>query len=439
MSLVLRSLTVLLVVAALVLPSTADARRKRKQRQPPRELPPAYVIERLDDGLTLVVVKVPGPRVSLRYGVRAGGFHDPAELSGGAHLVQRLVLQGGHGVSAAALEDLARRRGATVGGHTSTTWTSYTLDAPKDAFLELLEPYVGMLTNPALEFADLERERQLLAGERRGERAADGAEELLWAIDQLAFPAENRGRTRTGTARSREELHVEELAAFYERHYTPANSVVLIVGDVEVSAVREVLARAVLQPPVPAPERVRDDVEPNAPASAHVRDERVRVASAYALGDVDMRVCDDIAALLELRTLERLVWRDALAVEASVRCERLRGESFVVAHALARDATGSRLSDALHRLVKESARRPPSAAERRALLARHAAVRARERANGDELADALVRRMLSLGGSLEENLGTHFRAPMLDWSQMRPVMERGLRDDRHVLVHAGPS
>lgn len=423
------------VVAALALPSTAEARRRAKKRPAPAAPPPpAYVIERLPDGMTLVVVKAPGERVALRYSIRAGGFHDPADKPGTAHLLEHAIFQGGYDVPEGALEQLARRHGAALGAHTHTTWTTYALDAPKGAFLELLERYVGLLTNPALQFANLERERLLIASEREVERA----EELLWALDQLAFPSENRGRTRLGSARSREELHVEELAAFYEQHYTPANTVVLVVGDVEVSAVRDTLARAVLQPPVPAPERRREELEPNAPATAKVHDERNGTASGYALGDVDTRVCEDIAALLELRVLERVRFRDSLASEASVRCEHLRGQSFVVAYALSRDAFGSRLPDVLERAMEDSRRRPPSAAERRLVLSRHQALRARERAEPERLADALARRLFSQGGSLEENLSSHFSAPKLDWSKMRPVMERSLRDDHRVLVHLSP-
>lgn len=426
-----RALGALLLVAALVLPTAADGKRPRRRQQLPAQPPaPAYVIERLDDGLTLVVVKTKGERVALRYGVRAGGLHDPEDKAGTAHFVSRLVLQGGHSVSAGALEELARKSGARLGAHAHTTWTTYALDAPKDTFLELLERYVGMLTNPALEFADVERERQLAA--------AEGAEELSWLLDRLAFPSENRGRKRLGSAASREALHIEELVAFYERHYTPANTVVLIVGDVEVSVLREVLGRAVLQPPVPAPKRAREEVEPYVPAGARVKDERTGTVSAYALGDVDSRVCEDIAALLELRVLERVVWRDGHATEASVRCERLRGQSFVVARAFAKEASQSGLPDVLKRVMRDAARRPPSASERRVLLSRHATLRSREQARNDELADALARRLFTLGGSLEENLSSHFRAPTLDWSRMRPVMEYGLRDERRVLVHLSP-
>lgn len=430
----LARLFLLLVVAALVLPSTVEARRRGKPRAVEGKAAPTYVIERLDDGLTLVVVKVPGERVAVRYSVRVGGFHDPADGSGAAHLVEHLVFQGGYLEPGGEIEELARQRGARVDARTHTTWTTYALDAPREAVLELLERYVRLITSPAIELADVDKERRIIAGEREVEQA----EELLWALDQLAFPSENRGRTRLGSARSRASLGAEQLAAFYERHYTPANSVVLVVGDVEVSAVRGALERAVLQPPVPAPARERLDVEPNVPASAKVRDDFTGTASGYALGDVDARLCEDVAALLELRVLERIRWRDSLASEASVRCERLRGQSFVVAYALAKDAFGSRLPDVLERVMEEARRRPPSKSERRVLLSRHRSLRARERAEPSRLADELSRRLFSLDGSLEENLSSHFKSPRLDWSDMRPVMERALRDERRVLVHFSP-
>lgn len=422
------------VALALTVASDAEGKRRGKRSRPSRAASQSYVIERLDDGLTLVVMKAKSTRVSLRYAVRAGGFHDPADKSGAAHLVEHLVFHGSYDAAEGKLEEMARQGGAKVSARTHTTWTTFELDAPRESFLELLEPYVRLVTNPALQFADLEREKRLI--ER--EETYAGVPLLLWSLDQLAFPSENRGRTLLGSTRSRQSLHAEDLVAFYEQHYTPANSVVLVVGDVEVSDVRALLERSVLQPPVTTPERRRDDVEPNAPASAKVRGSFTGTASGYALGDIDTRLCEDIAALLELRVLERVRWRQSLASEATVRCERLRGQSFVVAYALAQDVFGSRLPVVLEKVMQEAPRRAITRDERRVLLARHRALRARERGEPERLADALATRLFSLDGSLEENLSSHFKAPRLDWDEMRPVMQRALTDERHVLVHFSP-
>ncbi len=424
----------LLAFALLVASSSAEGRRRAKKKRAQPKPPPAYVIERLDDGLTLVVMKASGERVSLRYAVRSGGFQDPEDKSGAAHLVEHLIFHGSYDIPEGKLEELARQRGARVSARTHTTWTSFELDAPKESFLELLDLYVRLVTNPALQFADLEREKQLIEGERRYQ----GVPQLVWALDQLAFPSENRGRTLLGTERSRESIHAEDLATFYEQHYTPANTVVLVVGDVDVSALRATLERAVLQPPVSAPERRRYDLEPNAPASAKVRQTFTGTASAYALGDVDVRLCEDIAALLELRVLRRVRWQQSIASDALVRCERLRGQSFVVAYALAKDVFGSRLPKVLEEVMQGAARRPLSKEERRVLLSRHRSLRALERAEPERLADALTERLLSQGGSLEENLNSHFAPPRLEWPAMRAAMERALTDERHVLVHFSP-
>lgn len=430
-----RMASLVVVLVALVLAGAADGKRRGKKKQPARQpAAPAYVIERLDDGLTVVLVKTRGQGVSLRYAVRGGGFDDPAEKSGAAHLVEHLIFQGSYDIPEGKLEELARQRGATVTARTSTSHTTFSLDAPAESFFEVAEPYVRLITNPALQFADLEREKKLI----EGERAYDGLPSLVWALDQLAFPSDNRGRTALGSKRTRESIHAEDLVTFYEQHYTPSNTVALVVGDVEVSDVRALFERAVMQPPVPSPERGDDEVAPNAPASAKVRDAFTATASGYALGDVNALLCEDIAALLELRVLERVRWKQSLASEARVRCQRLRGQSFVVAYALSEDAFGSRLPSVLKQVMEKAASRPMTSEEQTVLRARHRGLRVRERAEPARLADALVQRILEQGGSVEENLTSHFKAPRLDWSAMRPVMERSLTDRRHVLVHFSP-
>lgn len=424
-----RWILTLLVLALVALPASGKRPRRSKVEAP------SFTVIELDDGMTLVHVPREGAgRASLRYAVRAGGFDDPEKRGGLAHLLEHLIFHGSYDIPEGEIFEEARREGAYVNAFTSSSWTIYALDAPKDDFLPLLRLYVRMITNPALRLADLERERKVVDAEH----IYHGVKSLLWAFDQQVFPSSNRGQTIIGTKPSRGNVTLDDLLAFYERHYVPSNTVVVVVGDLPLAEARRAVERSVLQPPEPPRHDEDRPPAPNVPSSSRILAWPTAVAVAYHLPDVEQGVCSDIARLLDLRLNERVRIKEPLASQAVVVCHRTRGTSFVVGVGLTRTLEGSRLPDLMKKTFLESKRVPPSSKERRLIKSRFAGELARLTNDPGELAMALADEAASREGDVEERLTALFRAPKLDWKAMRPVLEDSFVEDRHVLVQFSP-
>jgi hypothetical protein len=430
-----------LVVAFVALSLAQDASARRRRRGAKKTTPaaekvkaPPFTLERLVDGMTLVHVPRAGDEVSVRFGVRAGSLHDPPDKAGIAWLVSRAIFHGSYDIAEHEVPQLARRHGVRLDVDVSTTWTTFRLDGPAESFLPVMEKWIALITNPMLQHADLDRARRAASVAK----ANAGVEQLRWAVDQLAFPSDNEGRTLHGTASSRGAVTQPDLVRWYGGHFGPSNTVVVVVGSLDLVDVKETLRRAVMWPPAAPPDSLASFGDPNVPATARVRADVTATALAYHLGEIDQESCEAVARLLELRTLEPLVWRDPVAEELNVECTDARGHAFVTVFARTRDGEGGRLPDLLAETLESSASKPLTRAERSIILARHANQLAMIGADGSRLADAIIGRALERDTGLRESIDALWRKPRLQKKRLRQVMQSTLTPDNRALVLLSP-
>lgn len=196
-------------------------------------------IERTDlpSGLTVVTEVVPGAR-SASFGcwVRVGGRDEPTDQAGASHFLEHLLFKGtatrtGHEISQ-AIESV----GGELNAHTAHEHTAFYTRVPSAAAAIGLDLLVDVVTSPAFDDDDVESERQVileelhLAEDEGDDRVMSLAHEALWGDHPLG--REVLGRLETIHAMGRATI-----AGFFERHYHPANLVLVAAGAVDHSAV----------------------------------------------------------------------------------------------------------------------------------------------------------------------------------------------------------
>ncbi|MGC5330638.1 M16 family metallopeptidase [Micromonospora sp. DT62] len=216
----------------------------------------AVRVERLDNGLTVLVRPLPGVQAAatcLHYGV---GFRNEP-VPGAAHLAEH-VLSGFSAAGAGYLNDIARLGGST-NARTSLDYTQYLQVVPAGGLSVALR---------------LERDRMAaptLTAERVGEQVAVVQAEIrrnilqrphgglvLFGLPELLFPSFAHGHNGYGDVDALAQVGPAQLQEFVDDYCQPANAWLGIAGDVDAEAVlaeaREVfgdLPRAGRRPVVP--------------------------------------------------------------------------------------------------------------------------------------------------------------------------------------------
>jgi predicted Zn-dependent peptidase len=204
---------------------------------------PAFVRDRLSNGIALFVVDLPGrPLISTSLVARSGAADEPDAVAGSALLGARALSEGTERFDAIALVEASERLGASL--HAEAGWdaTSAGVDVPAERFEPALELLAEMVAHPTFPAAEVERLRDerlndLLQARADPRRRADEA-----FVETIYSPASPYHRPAGGTRESVATLDPDRLRETYRRAVDPARTAIIVAGDVsgiDVPAVAE--------------------------------------------------------------------------------------------------------------------------------------------------------------------------------------------------------
>jgi predicted Zn-dependent peptidase len=190
----------------------------------------------LGNGLRVVVASdrsAPAVAVNIWYNV--GSRHEEAGRTGLAHLFEHLMFQGSAHVASGEHFLLLQASGASLNATTSFERTNYFETIPAGA-LELslwLEADRMASLLAALDQANLDNQRDVVKNERR-QRYDNQPYGTAWEhLFTLAYPPGHPyHHMPIGSMEDLDAATLDDAAAFFRRHYMPANAVLTIVGDV---------------------------------------------------------------------------------------------------------------------------------------------------------------------------------------------------------------
>ena len=193
---------------------------------------PRGVRQVLDNGLTLISVeKNDLPLIHLSVRLKSGSASDPAELPGLAGFTAAMLKSGTTTRSAQELADEIEVRGSSIGVSVDDDSTSISFTALAEHFDGLVELVGDILQNPAFSPEEIERQRA-----RRLTALAQAADDPRSTANRVfkkaIFGEHPYGHTVLGSEDAIKTITREELQRYYRTHYRPANSAVILVGDI---------------------------------------------------------------------------------------------------------------------------------------------------------------------------------------------------------------
>ena len=197
----------------------------------------AHERHRLANGLRVVLSRdlgAPVVAVNLWYGV--GSRHESPGRTGLAHLFEHLMFQGSAHVSKNGYSESVERAGGTWNGTTSFDRTNYYSVLPPEQVelaLWLESDRMGWML-PALDQEKLDNQRDVVKNEKReaydNQPYGDWQERILPMVFGEGHPYSH---PVIGSMADIEAASLDDVSAFFQRHYAPSNAVLTIAGHFE--------------------------------------------------------------------------------------------------------------------------------------------------------------------------------------------------------------
>jgi len=210
-----------------------------------------YTFGQLDNGLRYIIRRnaTPEGTALVRMRIGSGSLEERNDERGLAHFLEHMAFNGSTGIPEGEMIKLLEREGLAFGADTnaSTGFESitYMLNLPRndeallDTALMLMRETASELT---IAQAAVERERGVILAERR-DRAGFQQRNFEDNVAFLAPGARYGERLPIGTLDVLESAGAEQIRGLYARTYTPANAVLVVVGDYPVEVVEAAIAQ----------------------------------------------------------------------------------------------------------------------------------------------------------------------------------------------------
>jgi predicted Zn-dependent peptidase len=183
-------------------------------------------------GLTLITsVSACAHSVSLCACIAVGPYFENKKNAGISHFIEHLLFQGNRTyASYKEFKEACNERGIYVEGWTRKQYTLYTFRGPKAQLSKMLEIFAAFICTPLFRLDDIDFEKKIIADEIASNKADFEQKQTVRANKKL-FGNSSLVNEAEGSKSSIQKLTRQQITAYYNKHYAPANMVLSIVGN----------------------------------------------------------------------------------------------------------------------------------------------------------------------------------------------------------------
>lgn len=197
------------------------------------------------------------PIVSVAVTFRSGAAHDPEGRDGLARVVARMLRRGATGYTAQQVEEAIDALGAEFAADVSVSAVTVHFEVIRRSLDAMVDLVAHLLAHPS--FDERELGRLLRESEAEIIEARDDDRTLASrAFRRTLFAGHPYGRRISGQVATLRTIGEGDVRAFYARHFTRANAIVIVSGDVTEEEGQAIAGR--LLAGLPEGERVTDAV-----------------------------------------------------------------------------------------------------------------------------------------------------------------------------------
>jgi zinc protease len=216
----------------------------------------------LDNGLKVLLKPVHSAPVASNWiWYRVGSRNELPGRTGISHWTEHMMFKGTPTFPKGSIMRLVNKSGGTLNGFTSYDYTAYFETLPADRLDLGLRIEADRMANSVFDPDEVKSERSVIISEREGSENSPNfllREELM----SLAFRAHPYGHQVIGWKEDLRQLTHDDLWNHYRTYYGPHNAVLVVVGDIDVAALRARIQELFAPIPAGPPPPLVSAVEP---------------------------------------------------------------------------------------------------------------------------------------------------------------------------------
>ncbi|MCJ7686367.1 MAG: insulinase family protein, partial [Desulfobacteraceae bacterium] len=186
---------------------------------------------KLDNGFTIILKEDnSAPVAAIQVWVRTGSANETEEEAGITHFIEHMIFKGTPSKKTGEIARAIEVSGGHINAYTSLDRTVYYVEIASAQFATGVDVLLDVVQHSLFDTEELEREKEVVLEEYR--RSLDIPErQLSQAIMELSYNKHPYRRPIIGYERTIRSFNREEILNYMDKWYTPANMVLVVVGD----------------------------------------------------------------------------------------------------------------------------------------------------------------------------------------------------------------
>ena len=169
---------------------------------------------------------------------------EPRGRTGFAHLFEHLMFQGSEHLGKMELVQRIQQNGGTLNGSTRFDFTNYFEVLPKNTLELVLWMEADRMRGPVITDTELDNQRDVVKNEIRVNVLNQPYGGFPWIdMAERAYSNWHNSHNGYGDMVDLDAASLEDVGAFFDSYYSPANAAVVVVGDFEPAAALEMTKR----------------------------------------------------------------------------------------------------------------------------------------------------------------------------------------------------
>lgn len=196
----------------------------------------------LDNGLEILTIKKDTQIASINLGVKVGAIYESLEEKGISHFIEHMLFKGTNKRNNEELNDELESLGGEYNAYTDYNSTVYTISCLSEELENACILLGDMITSSNFPEEEIERERGVILAEMRTSK--DDIEDLSFKrVNEVAFNSSPLRYDVTGLEEVVKGFKRDDIKRFYNKYYTPKNSLITIVSSLEHEDAKELISR----------------------------------------------------------------------------------------------------------------------------------------------------------------------------------------------------
>ena len=183
------------------------------------------------------------PVAMVQIWLKVGGRDEVPGKTGLAHVFEHMMFKGSKKLEAGEYSKIISAMGGSDNAFTSTDYTAYFETVPAAEVSRVLKMEAERFAHLKLRDKDFQSEIKVIMEERRMRTEDDANSRMFEELSAASLRLHPYRNPVIGWMQDLEALTIDDVKAFYKKHYVPANVTVVVVGDVDFHQVKKVVGK----------------------------------------------------------------------------------------------------------------------------------------------------------------------------------------------------